>query len=125
GIIADVIASWVGILGIAAGLVLYTSLKSLPAKIYRAFLPISILSNGKFFVDEIYGALVVRPLEDFAAFLWKFFDQGVVDGTVNGTAAVIDLSGEVARGVQTGQVRHYAFFMFLGTAVIIAVCFLL
>jgi len=124
-VLTSLMGSWVGFLGVGLGLLFYTSLKSIPGRIYSAVLPLSKLSEGKFFFDEIYGLFIVRPLERLASFLWKFFDQGVVDGAVNGTAAVIDITGEVARGTQTGQVRQYAFFMFLGTVVLILLCFVM
>lgn len=122
-IIESILGSWVGFAGVGLGLLFYTSLKEIPGQIYRAVLPLSKLSERKFFVDEIYCTLIVRPLEGLAAFLWRFFDQGLVDGAVNGTAAVIDISGEMVRGSQSGQVRQYAFFMFVGTVLLIVLCF--
>ncbi|NDC36785.1 MAG: NADH-quinone oxidoreductase subunit L [Proteobacteria bacterium] len=124
-VLESLLGSWVGFLGVGLAILLYTSLNQVPAIVYRAFLPLSKLSEGKFFFDEIYARILVRPLERAASFLWRFFDQSVVDGSVNGTAAVIDISGEVVRGLHTGQVRQYAFFMFLGTVLLILLCFVL
>lgn len=112
-IIEGLMHSWIGILGIAFGVLCYTSLSQIPKSLYRAFGPLSSLSLNKFYFDELYAALVVRPLELLARVLFRVVDQGMIDGAVNGTAAVVDVSGEVARSTQTGQVRHYAFFMFV------------
>ena len=124
-IMQGLLGSWVGFLGVAIGLLFYTSLAQIPGRIYQLVRPLSRLSEGKFFFDELYAVLIVRPIEGSARFLWKFFDQGVVDGVVNGTAAVVDISGEVVRGTQTGQVRQYAFFMFIATVVLIVLCFVM
>jgi NADH-quinone oxidoreductase subunit L len=121
GILGDILASYVGVLGVAIGLLLYTGFKQVPGQIYRALRPLGDLSAGKWYFDELYALIIVRPLEQLAQILWRTVDQGLIDGTVNGTAAVIDMQGEALRVTQTGQIRHYAFFMFLGTLFIILV----
>jgi NADH-quinone oxidoreductase subunit L len=124
-IIEGLMHSWVGLLGIALALIAYTKLGALPGKVYAAAGPLGRLLAGKYYLDEIYGALIVRPLEKIAAFLWRFFDQGLIDGAVNGTAAVLQVGGEVARGPQTGQVRHYALYMFFAALIMITFYFVL
>lgn len=119
GIVAGLMHSWVGILGIVVGLIFYTKLQSIPALLYKVIPPLSALSFNKFYFDEIYRALVIKPLELLAAFLHRVVDQGMIDGAVNGTASLVDLSGEITRGTQTGQIRHYALFMFIATLLIL------
>ena len=111
--------SWIGILGVLLGLLFYTKLASLPGKIYSAFKPLGKLFTEKYYFDEIYGLVIIKPLEFMANRLWKTVDQGMIDGTVNGSATLVDINGEILRNVQTGQIRHYAFFMFVATVVII------
>jgi NADH-quinone oxidoreductase subunit L len=118
-LLAALAHSWVGILGVVLGVLFYTSLSSVPGVLARSLAPLTKLSQGKWFFDEVYSFLLIRPLEGMARFLWRGVDQGVIDGTVNGTAAVIDMSGEITRHTQTGQIRHYALFMFIGTVVVI------
>lgn len=110
--------SWVGLFGVLAAFTFYTVTTKVPPTLYKLGGPLSALSKGKFFLDEVYGFLIVRPLERMAAFLWHTVDQGMIDGTVNGTGALMEVSGEVIRTTQTGQLRHYAFFMFLATVVL-------
>jgi NADH-quinone oxidoreductase subunit L len=112
--------SWTAIAGVLAALVLYTKLREIPGKIYKALAPIGNLLTNKYYLDEIFGALIVRPLEGLARLLWIKVDQGIVDGTVNGTAAVVDVSGEVVRSFQTGQIRTYMVLMFLGMVALMA-----
>ena len=111
--------SWPGFLGVGLALALYTVLAGVPARVFNTLPAVGNFLYGKFYVDELYNALLVRPLEGFARVLWKGVDQAAIDGTVNGTAAFVDVSGEIIRTTETGQLRHYAFFMFLGTCFIL------
>lgn len=121
--LAAIMHSWVGIVGVLLGLILYTQLASWPGKIYEAMFPISKLSSAKFYFDEIYDALIVKPLEASARFLWKVVDQGAIDAAVNTTAALVEVSGEATRITQTGQTRHYALFMFVATVLVLVFYF--
>jgi NADH-quinone oxidoreductase subunit L len=119
GILDSIIHSWIGILGVFLGLLFYTKLSTVPQKIYAVFTPLGKLFSAKWYFDEIYGALITRPLEAAAKLLWKDVDQSLIDGAVNGTAAFVDINGEIVRTLQTGQIRHYAFYMFLSTVLVI------
>lgn len=121
-IIESVLHSWVGIAGVALGLLLYTSFASVPGMIFNVFKPLGVLFERKWYVDELYRALLIRPLEGISNSLWKTVDQGLIDGAVNGSAAVIDTTGEVLRVTQSGQIRHYALWMFAATIAIIVFC---
>jgi NADH-quinone oxidoreductase subunit L len=118
-IVESLMHSWVGFAGIGLALLLYVVTSGIPAKIYRTFLPIGKLFSGKYYFDEIYGAFLIKPLEDLARMLWKIVDQGIIDGLVNGVGSTVLVNGEVARQGQTGQIRHYALFMFIGTLALI------
>jgi len=77
------------------------------------------LSFNKYFVDEAYHLLIVRPFQALAEGLWKWFDIQVVDGTVNGSGhAVARISG-VIRRVQSGLIQHYASLILLGVIFIL------
>lgn len=118
-IIEGLVHSWVGILGVLVGLLLYTKLLSVPAALFKALRPLSQLSLNKFYFDEIYDFLIVRFLGRISQFLFKTVDQNMIDGAVNGTAALVEVSGEVARSTQSGQVRHYALYMFVATLAVL------
>ena len=49
-----------------------------------------------------------------AQVLFRIVDQGAIDGTVNGTAAVVDVSGEILRHSSSGRIRNYGLSMFIG-----------
>jgi len=78
---------------------------------------------NKWYVDEIYDFMIVNPCKAFSNFLWKGFDVVVVDGIVNGVAAVVRGFSGVLRHVQTGMIHNYAFSMALGAVVIVG-CYL-
>ena len=72
---------------------------------------------NKWYFDEIYDAILVRPAKCLGRFLWKGGDGWLIDGFgPDGVSArVVDLAGRVAR-LQTGYVYHYAFAMLIGVA---------
>ncbi len=78
----------------------------------------------KYYVDEIYQALIVGPLVWLSRnFLWKVVDVGVIDGTVNGIAHRTEAAGDTLRHVQSGNVRSYAVWVIIGAIVILAIVF--
>ncbi|KAF1857372.1 hypothetical protein Lal_00044881 [Lupinus albus] len=76
---------------------------------------------NKWYFDEIYDAIFVRPAKKFGLFLWKEGDGRIIDGFgPNGVAArVVDVTRGVVR-LQTGYVYHYAFVMLIGVAGLIS-----
>jgi NADH-quinone oxidoreductase subunit L len=75
-------------------------------------------SLNKWYVDEIYNALVVRPYEMLAAFSARFFDRYIIDGAVNGVAVLLGAFGGLASKLQGGFVRSYALGIILGLVLI-------
>jgi NADH-quinone oxidoreductase subunit L len=75
----------------------------------------------KWYVDEIYDAVVVRPLVWVSEkFLWKGVDAAVIDGAgVNGSARVARGIGAIGSWLQTGQVGTYVFFFVVGVLLIL------
>ena len=69
----------------------------------------------------MYAALIVTPLVAVSrVFFWRTVDQGVIDGTLNGSAdAARELSDEV-RHMQSGNLRSYAGWIAIGAAAVIA-----
>jgi NADH-quinone oxidoreductase subunit L len=77
------------------------------------------LLRDKWRVDELYGALVVRPLFAVADAAARFFDPHVVDGAVNGTAALVARWSDAWRRLQTGNLQHYALSFLAGALVLL------
>ena len=78
------------------------------------------LSLNKFYIDELYDFVVVRPFTACSRFFAQFIDPWVIDGAVNGTAAVARGLSWVWRGLQTGNVQHYVAGFLLGTLALLA-----
>jgi NADH-quinone oxidoreductase subunit L len=76
---------------------------------------------NKWYFDELYNAVIVRPLSNFAVFLWRVVDVGVIDAAVNGVASGISGVSQRLRHVQTGLVANYALAIALGMVVIVGV----
>jgi NADH-quinone oxidoreductase subunit L len=75
---------------------------------------------NKYFVDEIYGASVVRPMVVVSREgLWRGFDVRVVDAAVNGTGTIVGAGAWLLRRAQTGSVRAYASSLFVGVVLIL------
>ncbi len=72
------------------------------------------LLENKYYVDEIYNALIVKPLAALSRFFWKGVDTFIIDGAVNASAFLTELTGDVGRFTTTGNVRNYALYFFVG-----------
>jgi NADH-quinone oxidoreductase subunit L len=82
-----------------------------------------LLAN-KYYVDEIYQALVVGPLLWISRnVLWKIVDVGVIDGAVNGVASGTTAVGDTVRHAQSGNTRSYAVWVLVGALVLFAIIF--
>jgi NADH-quinone oxidoreductase subunit L len=76
--------------------------------------------ENKWYVDELYGAIVVRPLEAGSRFLWKVIDA-IIDGIAAMLGFIVRGFGDLLRFFQTGNVRNYALMFFLGVVIFILV----
>ncbi len=75
---------------------------------------------NKYYVDEIYNAVIVQPIKGIStSVLWKGVDAGIIDGTVNGVGLLVRGWSAVLRRLQTGSVRAYAMSIFLGVVTIL------
>lgn len=75
---------------------------------------------NKYWIDELYQAIVVRPVVLGSLFLWKIIDVVLIDGLLVGLASVYGGVGDTVRQMQTGRVRSYAALFAIGVAVLLA-----
>jgi len=111
----------VAVAGLLAAWWLYLRAKELPTILARKYARIYDLVYNKYYVDEIYDAIFVRPIRDMSEkLLWKIFDAKFIDdGLVNGTARFFQRSAQSLRRIQVGDVQSYAFAMVVGILAII------
>ena len=101
-------------LGILLAYRLYIKNPALPDRLAERYKgPYNALVN-KYWVDEIYHGFFVGPLIRLSVFLWRFFDDLIVDGIVNGVAALFRGGSEVFKRLQTGNVQNYALSILIG-----------
>jgi NADH-quinone oxidoreductase subunit L len=107
-------------LGFGLAWLYYIAVPSLPAATARAFRPIYLFFLNKWYFDELYDFIFVRPALWIGRLLWKGGDGKIIDGLgPDGVAArVLWTTGRIVR-LQTGYVYHYAFAMLIGVALII------
>ena len=111
------ISSVVGLAGIAFAWTRYS--KRVPSDEPTNALH-KLLAN-KYYVDEVYNALIVQPIKNGSHFLlWRIVDNGIIDGIVNGVASIIRLIGGTLRRLQTGFVQSYIVSMVLGIVLFLA-----
>ena len=113
-----VLATGMGLLGIAGAYYVYVLNPALSDQFARRWQLLYRASLNKWYVDEAYDRTIVRPTFSGATELWKRVDVKVIDGAVNGVARAIAWGGWVLRLVQSGQTQHYALGMALGAVVL-------
>jgi NADH-quinone oxidoreductase subunit L len=109
-----------GLLGLYLAWLLYHRRRDLPNKIAASLGSLYHAIVNKYYVDEFYAALFVKPLvEGSTAILWKGVDQGVIDATVNNGADSARYVSDNVRHMQSGNLRSYAGWVAAGGALVI------
>ena len=84
--------------------------------------PLEKLTSGKFYVDEIYDALIVKPITFIAKIFETLVDILMVNLLVEAVASVTLFFGSLLKKTQSGKVGGYAFLMF-GSIVLFAIVY--
>ena len=114
-----VVASLLGLVGIAAAYVLYVKSPDLPDRLAAQWQSLYQLSLHKWYADEAYDKVFVNPTFQTADHMWKQVDVKVIDGAVNGVARSIAWGGWIARLIQSGEAQNYALAMTVGAVMIL------
>lgn len=118
---------WVKLLPVlmgAGGLLLswyyYIRRPDLPVAIATMHSPIYNFFLNKWYFDELYDAIFVRPAKNVGRWLWKIGDGKIIDGLgPDGISSSVAKVAARVRDLQTGYLYHYAFAMLIGVAVIV------
>ncbi len=92
----------------------YVRNPGLPSRTAAALGGLYRLVYHKYWVDELYDAIAVRPIVRFSNWLWNVADDGIIDWLANGFARVTAEAGATLRHVQTGLVQNYALSILVG-----------
>jgi NADH-quinone oxidoreductase subunit L len=112
--------SILGFAGILVGYLIYTIIKCQESLGQHLSLLYN-LSNNKYYVDEIYNIIFVKPLASFSNFCWQIIDIRLIDGLGPNSAAYLsDKFAKLVSKMQTGYVFHYAFCVLFGLVLILS-----
>jgi NADH-quinone oxidoreductase subunit L len=106
-------------LGILLAYKMYIKNPRLPDQMAERYPASYSLIAHKYWVDEIYDWVFVGPLIRFSVFLWRIIDDILVDGAVNGVAAVARGGSEVFKRLQTGNIQGYALSILVGVVFLV------
>ena len=86
----------------------------------RPLLQMPRILENKYYVDEIYDATLIHPIEvGSREGLWKIFDIGVIDGILHSIGEAVTETGKLARHLQGGLLRGYAAIILFGALILI------
>jgi len=107
-------------IGLVAAYTFYVRRPDLPGKLAKNQSHLYQFLLNKWYFDELYGFLFVRPAMAIGRFLWKRGDEGTIDGGINGLAlGIVPLLTRTASRMQSGYLFTYAFAMVAGIAALL------
>jgi NADH-quinone oxidoreductase subunit L len=108
--------------GLALAYQMYIRRPELPAQLARQQAPLYNFLLNKWYFDELYNFIFVRPALALGRILWKQGDTKMIDGGINGVAmGIIPFFTRLAGRAQSGYVFTYAFAMVLGITVLLTI----
>jgi NADH-quinone oxidoreductase subunit L len=110
----------IAVAGIVLAVYFWLRSRAAAARVARSAAPAYTLLLNKYYVDELYDAVIVQPIKQASTLvLWKGADAALIDGAVNGVGNTVrGVSGSLRR-LQTGSIRAYAASLFLGVVLIL------
>src|SRR5579875_1890536 len=103
---------------------LYYARPELPAKLAKQFHGLYELILHKWWVDEIYGAVIVAPVLFFSRFVLNLLvDRGIIDGSGYAAGLTAQGFGSLVARIQSGNIRSYAGWLALGAALLLIVTY--
>jgi NADH-quinone oxidoreductase subunit L len=118
------VAFGTALLGLAVAYWMYRMRPEKADGLAKSLKPAYTFLLNKYYVDELYAKVVVRPLLWIStSVFWKVADVAIIDGAVNGIAHETTALGDGVRHTQSGNTRSYAVWVVVGAIVIIAVIF--
>jgi NADH-quinone oxidoreductase subunit L len=107
------------LLGFIVSWLFYIKDTSLPVRLARAQPALYQFLLNKWYFDEIYNVIFVKPAQCLGRLLWKKGDGNTIDGAINGVAlGIVPSLTRLAGRMQSGYLFHYAFAMVIGIVVL-------
>jgi NADH-quinone oxidoreductase subunit L len=114
------------LIGISVAIAVIASIAGVAANRKPAFAPnkgLALAMEKKWWIDELYDAVVVRPLMLLSSLFDRVVERRGIDASVNGVGRLVRWGSDRIRLMQSGQVGYYIFIMVLGMTVLIAIGF--
>src|SRR6185503_6941266 len=100
------LSSGIAVAGILIAMYFWLWNRAASARIARSVAGVYTLLLNKYYIDELYDAVIVRPIQKGSTvLLWRGADAGLIDGAVNGVGKVVRGTSDSVRRLQTGSVR--------------------
>ncbi len=109
----------VAVVAIVIAYTLYVKKATVPAPEEAQLTPAHNLVYNKYYIDELYNNVIVRPLMALSAMLYHVVDTVLVDGIVNGFGRLVLLSGRTLRYAQSGVIGFYLLVMVFSIGLIL------
>ncbi|MEJ0046158.1 MAG: NADH-quinone oxidoreductase subunit L [Rhodospirillales bacterium] len=119
--LVDVQPALAGLGGFALATWFYILSPEIPGRLAQRFRPIYLFLLNKWYFDELYDAIFVRPSIWLARELWQVGDAAIIDGVPNGVAALAEDGAKQVVRIQTGSIAVYAFTMLVGVVALVSV----
>jgi NADH-quinone oxidoreductase subunit L len=124
---AHLVPTWVKVapfvamlIGLGLAWLFYIRRPDLPGRLAAQQRPLYLFLLNKWYIDELYDWLFVRPAVWAGRFLWRRGDGDVIDGSLNGVAlGIVPFFTRLAGRAQSGYLFHYAFAMVLGIVALV------
>ncbi|MBE0427509.1 MAG: NADH-quinone oxidoreductase subunit L [Nitrospirae bacterium] len=114
------LSTTIALIGLVIAFVFYIRKTDIPVMLARKFKFFYVVLFNKYFVDELYNLIIIKPTFWIARkFLVGFTDAKIIEGIVNGVPKAIGVFSNKLRRVHTGIVHHYGIFMAAGAFFII------
>lgn len=114
------LSTGIALAGIGLAMYFWLGNRKAAATVARSATPVYALLLNKYFIDELYDAVVVRPINRLSTYvLWKGADAALIDGAVNGVGSAVRATSSSMRRLQSGSIRAYAASLFVGVVLIL------
>jgi NADH-quinone oxidoreductase subunit L len=87
--------------------------------------PLARVLENKWYVDELYDTIIVKPLNTLGAFVNSVIEKGTIDAMVNGVGRAVNYGGRQLRWLQSGQVGSYLLLMVISMVLLFVLQFFL
>ncbi len=92
----------------------YVSKNTIPEPEEQKLSPVTNLVYHKYYVDEVYSAVITKPLDWISNKAYRWIEINIIDGLVNGVGTSLNLISSNLKNLQTGNIGFYIFSMVVG-----------